>query len=124
MYLLVNESLHMGPGKIAAQVGHAVMQLMLKAGNPLISDCAESPDFTNHVLIGHKNYKEWLKEPTKIVLKVSNKALWEAIKKTVPHTLVIDAGYTEVAPNSETVIGLWPMRKSDSPEIIKSLPIL
>lgn len=38
--------------------------------------------------------------------------------------LVVDAGLTEIPSGSETVIGLWPMRKSQVPKTVKRLQVL
>ena len=35
--------------------------------------------------------------------------------------MVTDLGYTQVAPNTETGLGLWPMRKSWASPTVKSL---
>jgi peptidyl-tRNA hydrolase len=38
--------------------------------------------------------------------------------------IVVDAGLTEIKPDSETVIGVHPMRKSEAPKLIKRLQVL
>lgn len=35
-----------------------------------------------------------------------------------------DAGLTEVDPGTETVMALWPMRKSERPPLVKRLQTL
>jgi len=120
MYLIVNRELNMSGWKVAAQVGHAVMQLTLKYRDIMNVHGNESKGFHEYALAHFKTFKEWLEEPTKIVLG-ANKEEWEAIKNTIPHSMVIDAGYTEIPAHSETIIGLWPVRKSEAPPIIRSL---
>jgi peptidyl-tRNA hydrolase len=38
--------------------------------------------------------------------------------------IVVDSGLTEVAPGSATVIGLWPMYRSEASKIVKRLQAL
>ncbi len=37
------------------------------------------------------------------------------------HFMVTDLGYTQVAPNTETAMGLWPCRKSAASSTVKTL---
>lgn len=119
MYLVVRESLNMSPGKMAAQVGHAVMALAHAYTELVIRE----------MYLGTKAakmaaYVNWMNNCRKVVLR-ANDIQWEALKKLAligwDQELVIDSGYTEIEPNSETVIGFWPMKKSDAPQLIKEL---
>lgn len=121
MYLVVRESLNMSPGKMAAQVGHAVMQLAHEYAELVVRD----------VCLGTKAakmaaYTSWMNNCRKIVLRADD-TQWGALKRlsTIGWdlALVIDSGYTEIEPNSETVIGFWPMKKSEAPGIIKNLKL-
>ncbi|WP_245308328.1 aminoacyl-tRNA hydrolase [Halalkalibacter urbisdiaboli] len=93
-YYIVNEDLQMSAGKVAAQVAHAATQA---------------------VLFYHKNagFHDWLQTgQTKIVLKAKQKEL-EAL---LEHDFVSirDAGKTEIAAGSLTVVCLPPMKKEDA----------
>lgn len=121
MYLIVRESLGMGMGKTAAQCAHASQMLTLKyfwlRERKVIS--ADQKEMQH-------GFKAWLDESfRKVVLKADDKE-WEKIKAEFPDkfVLVVDAGLTEIAPMSETVIGLWPMKKSQAPKVIKKLQVL
>ena len=74
-----------------------------------------------------KIFQEWLDGSfRKVVLKADDKE-WEKVKNQVPaveRVVVIDAGLTDIASGSQTVIGLWPMRKSEVPKVIKKLQVL
>ena len=127
MYLIVRESLGMGMGKTAAQCAHASQMLMLKYWRQVISfsedvlsgDLSVAPDWV-------KLFREWLQGSfRKVVLKADDKE-WEKVKTEFPglYVLVVDAGLTEIAAGSETVIGLIPMRRSLVPKVIKKLQVL
>lgn len=137
MYLIVRESLNMGMGKTAAQCAHA-SQILQRKQNDFYNE-AESylpdphervGDYTHDIpihLINKINlFDEWaLKSFRKVVLKADENE-WVKLKNELADSmiLVVDAGLTEVAPNTETVIGLWPMYKSQAPKIIKRLQAL
>ena len=55
----------------------------------------------------------------------ANDHQFERMKKEVPnHVVVVDAGLTEIDPGSETVLGLWPMRRSTCPKYLTKLQVL
>lgn len=129
MYLIVRESLGMGVGKTAAQCAHASQMLTLKYFE--LSDTAYQKFTQNHSLNHQEQeklsiFQDWLRESfRKVVLKANDKE-WEKVKAEFSNKfiLVVDAGLTEIAPMSETVIGLWPMKKSQAPKVIKKLQAL
>ncbi len=136
MYLIVRESLGMGVGKIAAQCAHASQMLLLQhiANDSSISEwnsdgihfsCAQQA-----ILDGGQIFATWLGTSfRKVVLRADEKE-WHKIKTMVDgdyawkHVMVVDSGLTEVAPGSSTVIGLWPMYRSQVPQVIKRLQAL
>lgn len=128
MYLIVRESLSMGMGKTAAQCAHASQMLQLKydtfcSENEVADTCGWKREHDRALL---DIFQAWLDESfRKVVLKADDKE-WEKIKAEFPNrfVLVVDAGLTEIAPMSETVIGLWPMKKSQAPKVIKKLQVL
>ncbi len=118
MYLIVRESLGMSPGKIGAQCGHAVQKIM--------------EEYYRYIALGNQFIAtaEWLENYyTKIVLKANDKE-FEKIKKEFftdaefKCSLVVDKGLTEIASNTETILGLWPMKRSEVPKLIKRLQLL
>lgn len=120
MYLIVRESLEMSIGKTAAQCAHAAQMLQLKYNELIQEDMCgwgKSPDI--------KIFNEWLEESfRKVVLRADDKE-WLKLKAELHnHVLVVDAGLTEIASGSETVIGLWPMRKSQVSKTVKRLQVL
>lgn len=98
MVFVVNDSLKMGVGKIAAQVGHAAIGLF--------RELVETKGQFAHLV------EQWQENgETKIVLKGDNtQALMDlenlAIEHRLPSYLVTDAGRTQVTPGAVTVLGL------------------
>lgn len=143
MYIIVRESLNMSIGKTAAQCAHASQMLMVKyyeevksKSNSLqwqIKSVTDSPA-KEDLLSLYKELApqisimgEWLKLGVrKVTLKADDKE-WVKLKSELNENqfvLVIDAGLTEIAAGSETVIGLWPIRKNDRSKLIKRLQVL
>ena len=95
MYIFVNNDLKMGKGKIAAQVGHVVLQIVEHILNDKKSD-----EF--------KRYQEWKKNgQAKIVLKATELDLQTLA--TLPESkFILDAGRTQIQSGSLTVVGFFP----------------
>lgn len=97
MYILVNSSLSMTKGKIAAQVGHAVQKYMER-----LFDKKEN----------HNDYLKWTNNGSKkVVLKATQEQL-EYLKQFDDAIIVIDSGHTQVPPNSLTVVAYPPNKQS------------
>ena len=97
MVIVTRKDLHLSKGKLAAQVGHAVMECTLKADRVI-----------------PKTLERYRKEGArKIVVAVKDademKRLYGAISSVgiVCH-LVKDAGHTEIPPGTMTVMGIGP----------------
>jgi PTH2 family peptidyl-tRNA hydrolase len=105
MYLIVKESLGMSIGKTAAQCAHASQMLQLR-----FQEMDQERICGWKVPANMDIFKEWLDTSfRKVVLRAKDKE-WDKIKaECVNHIVVVDAGLTEIAAGSETVIGLWPM---------------
>lgn len=132
MYLVVRESLKMSIGKTAAQVAHAAQRLQQSFSEKVIyasSDFWETHNLPENIQYSIDIYNKWLNSSVrKVVLKADEKE-WQKLISDLdwlhyPYHLVIDEGYTEVSPNTATVIGLWPTFKEDAPKIIKRLQVL
>lgn len=98
MTIAVRKDLNMSTGKIAAQVGHGVL------------DC-----YKNALKLVPDYVKIWENNSgcAKIVLQVNSlKEVQEirdiAIKEGVPYSIIADAGRTEVEPGTITVIAFGP----------------
>ena len=110
MYLIVRNDLKMSKGKIAAQCGHGV-QYAIKA-------CDDSL---------YQNYQDC--GCAKLCLKVETREefirlrfkLSEAGIKTFT---VVDAGHTQVEPNTETCFAVGPVTKETMKDFVKDLKLL
>ncbi|XP_065338758.1 probable peptidyl-tRNA hydrolase 2 isoform X2 [Cloeon dipterum] len=115
MVFVINVELDMTPGKIAAQVAHASLalhrklQYMCSAGTDILTQWEESGEKT--VVLKCNNYPE--------LKRIHEKA----DSMNVANCIIHDAGRTQVAPNSATVIGLFGSEK-DLDEITGSLSLL
>lgn len=126
MYLIVRESLNMSIGKTAAQCAHAAQMLMLLYMKHSPFKVIHNFGVEDHNTTQIEMMEKWLDSSfRKVVLRADEKE-WEKLKKefTSYRSLVVDAGLTELEPNTETVIGLWPMYKSQVPKVVKRLQVL
>lgn len=100
MYIFVNSDLKMGKGKIAAQVGHVVQHI----SEEIIRSAYEQrrpPEY-------YFTYMKWKQSGNaKIVLKTTQEQL-KVLMEMPEARHVIDAGRTQIEPNSLTVVGFYP----------------
>ena len=112
MVLVLRLELGLSPGKAAVQVAHAAV---------LLADSTR----------GRRGgvYEEWLRQgQKKIVVTARTMADLQALAdrarvRKLPSVLVQDAGLTEVAPGTVTVLGLGPAAARDVDPITGSLPL-
>ena len=110
---VVDQSLKMGKGKIAAQVGHASVKAALQAAE-------KYPDeMTTWMSSGQQ----------KVVLKAPNTqeiefVLARASEASLPTCTVRDAGRTQIPAGSLTVIAIGPASEVDIDEITGHLKLL
>eukprot|EP00879_Flechtneria_rotunda_P016705 GHRR01017481.1.p1 GENE.GHRR01017481.1~~GHRR01017481.1.p1 ORF type:complete len:191 (+),score=51.28 GHRR01017481.1:152-724(+) len=113
MVLVVNQSLNMGKGKIGAQCAHAAAGVIGKYRRN-----------------SEQLFKWWERcgQP-KIALKVPdeqrmNELAQKALQQELPAYIVCDAGRTQVAAGSQTVLAIGPGYKSDIDNITGHLSLL
>lgn len=138
MYLIVRESLGMSAGKLAAQCAHASQMLLLQCYeeqrkwecglDPVCGPTNEDYDaLPEETKLRWILFDKWLQSSfRKVVLRADDKE-WVKLKAEISESnrvIVVDAGLTEIAAGSETVIGLWPILKSERPKLIKKLQVL
>jgi len=126
MYLIVRESLGMSIGKTAAQCAHASQMLLLECQEQEGQQSCFS-DMPNESKEMVKIFKKWLDTSYRKVVLKSDEKEWSKVKDDLSksqYIIVTDAGLTELAANTDTVIGVFPMYKSQVPKVIKKLQVL
>jgi PTH2 family peptidyl-tRNA hydrolase len=112
LVVVVRDDIKMSVGKLAAQVAHAAVTCALDAKS-------RKP----------KWFSEWMKEgQRKVVLRAEDmdqlRALNDkAMRAGLPHAMIIDAGLTELAPNTTTCLGIGPAPENDLDPITGSLQL-
>lgn len=98
MYIVVNKDLKMGKGKIAAQVGHVVGDIVRE----LEHMSPRSPKYIE--------YTRWITDHgyAKVVLQATQLEMERLIDSEATCRFVRDEGRTQIAPNSLTAIGFFP----------------
>ncbi len=101
MVIVVRTDVDMGKGKVAAQVAHAAVSLVLKVLNSR-----------------NESWKRWLESwlnegQPKIVVKVQSfEELMQRKQKAetlgLPTEVIVDAGKTQVEPGTVTCLGIGP----------------
>jgi len=104
MYIIVNIDLKMGKGKTAGQVGHVVGIIT----EEIMRNVFMSP--TTETIEDYNYYTNWVKNNayTKVVLKATEKDLLGFIENETKCRYILDAGRTQIAPGSLTVVGFFP----------------
>lgn len=113
MVLIVRSDLKLTKGKLASQVAHAAVMCFKNSleANPALSS-------------------KWLKAgQPKIVLKVESLAQLESLQTLAKNSgvttaLVLDAGRTQIAPGTATVLGLGPDYDEKLDALVKDLKLL
>ncbi|MEG1564717.1 MAG: peptidyl-tRNA hydrolase [Bacteroides sp.] len=108
MYILVNEDVKIGKGKLAGQVGHAVATYFWRY--------IQSPTDNQYELL-----KDYMVEQKKIILKAPQ-PLCEQLEQE-GYVRIRDLGYTQLEPNTLTCINLGIYNDGEEPEFIKELKL-
>jgi peptidyl-tRNA hydrolase len=138
VYLVVNTDLKMSLGKTVVQTGHAVEYLLDKR-DELLARCDMWHEMVAASYIENLwpsvddlcwkrafAFNRWKNQSHCKISLGANTAEFNAVKDENPdtHVVVVDAGRTEIAPGSETVVGLFPMKKSERSKTLKTLKLL
>ena len=119
--ILYRKDLNMRKGKIASQVAHASMKVLLDRSH--ISE-NENGHFVMHTFLHDEHVKEWLVSKfAKIVLEVMTEndlilAYEETIKRGLPASLITDAGLTEFqGVPTKTCVAIGPVKSDEIDKI-------
>jgi peptidyl-tRNA hydrolase, PTH2 family len=108
--IIVRQDLKLSAGKMAAQVGHAVLGCYIKSDN--------------------KTLRQWMDGGAKkVVLACENKDELLKLKEKADRaglvtSLITDAGHTEIAPGTITCLGIGPEEEGKIDTIAGSLKML
>lgn len=100
-------------GKLAAQAAHAAVSSMEEARK-------RRPDWVD----------EWLRTgQKKVVLKVHTvdqleQVAQQCLHRRLPHSVIEDAGLTELPPGTKTTVGIGPAPEEEIDMITGGLPLL
>ena len=112
IYLIVRSDIGMGKGKIAAQCGHAIQDLIISTNRSIL--------------------KKYTRDGgSKVVFKTPSLTELISIRIECAHCIiriptktVVDSGRTQVKEDTITVLGVGPLLKSRVPLSIRSLKLL
>ena len=107
MFETVNSDLKLSTGKLCAQVGHGVQDVVIS--------CRGNKKRWN----SYKNSNS-----PKIILKADQQTFDEILECSCKKVVVVDSGKTEVPEGTITAIVFPPMYESEVPEFIKGLKLL
>ena len=104
MYILVNNDLGMGKGKIAGQVGHVVGVIV----EDILTKKYSKTNEDEKVFDIYSRYEKWKKTGfAKIILKATEEEVKSFIGEP-ESAYICDMGKTQISPNSLTVVGFYP----------------
>lgn len=118
MTLVVRQDLKMGKGKAAAQCSHATLALYKKMANPELK--AYNPEMLMRWERGNGQAKITLQVPSQEDMDL---LFATAMSLGVNAYIVHDAGRTQIAAGSATVLGLGPAPKAVMDEITSNLKL-
>jgi len=108
-YIIVNTSLGMNKGKIAAQCAHASVSVLDKVDDSDISEWKSTG--MKKIVLKAKTTEEML-------------MLFEKAKRELPCALITDAGHTQIEPGSKTCFGCGPVEEEKAQKYFKDLKLL
>ena len=118
MTLVVRQDLKMGKGKAAAQCSHATLALYKKITNPQLE--SYNPELVNRWELGNGQAKITLQVPNQEEMDL---LYAKAISLGINSYIVHDAGRTQIAAGSATVLGLGPAPKRILDEVTGDLKL-
>ncbi|HGM1413439.1 TPA: aminoacyl-tRNA hydrolase [Clostridioides difficile] len=120
MYIAINSDLNMSPGKVGAQVAHAVYDYLYNKILDTVS-CSYETEIIAHELIDLKCDLTSFKNngDTICILKAKEAQLLKFKEKG--YLTIVDRGLTEIPKNSITCVNLGIFNENEIPSTIKRL---
>jgi peptidyl-tRNA hydrolase len=129
MYGIVNTSLNMSAGKVAAQFGHGVHKVVRAVILRLVAANNMHRHLRDKYFIDlEAKWQEWNQSSVKVVLGAPTD-LFNSIVKRAKDTgkegaLIFDEARTELAKPDNTVFVFYPYRRSEISDLVSQLPLL
>lgn len=117
MYILVNEDIKIGKGKLAGQVGHAVGTYIYRTFIRNYNN--ETINITDEM---QQQLDEYMECQKKIILKCPQSKL-EELESHNKYIVIRDKGLTQLEPNTLTCINIGIFEKDQVPEWVKQLKL-
>jgi peptidyl-tRNA hydrolase len=123
-YTVMRRSLDLSVGKAVAQGQHAMDYLAREVERLTELPIMRRTEEERERLAA---FYQWRQTPdhTKVVLGATDDEFFQVLAENPGSGkwvfLVTDLGRTEVAPDTQTCVGLWPMRKSSRSPILRAL---
>jgi PTH2 family peptidyl-tRNA hydrolase len=124
--ILIRKDLVMSPGKLAAQVAHASLGALLSTKKVTSYNTGWKYEFE----FDHNSAMDkWLNGIfTKVTLQVKDETelelfYYKAKDAGLPCSLIVDAGHTELSPNTKTCVGIGPGFIDEIDKITKQLKL-
>lgn len=118
MYILVNDDIKIGKGKLAGQVGHAVASYFYRTIEDVLFYPSDDPIIESDLTM----LDDYMKVQKKIILKCPQSKLEELEQKGF--ITIRDKGWTQLEPNTLTCVNVGIIDKSDVPEWINNLKLM
>lgn len=96
IYIFINCSLKMNNGKIASQISHLARTMTLT----ILKQATDSDIMLR--------YNDWIATGSKIIVSTAPESSIQKLALLSDSCVIIDEGYTQVEPNSLTVMGFFP----------------
>ena len=135
MYILVNEDIKIGKGKLAGQVGHAVASYFNKFVEGLTDEVdkmwvrfLQSMPFlprmdVNYSVVELERLREYMNTAQKKIILKCPQATLESLDES-KYIFIRDNGLTQLEPNTLTCVNIGILTEDEVPEWIKELKLV
>ena len=124
-YFIVNSEIKISAPKLSAQIGHVATIITHEITKIMYQPISENEAYINpNILINIDDWIKWYdngKGQKKIILRGKEKQLLKLIDQGFYY--IRDNGLTELLPNTLTVCGLPPMKRSEAQKYVKRLQL-
>jgi PTH2 family peptidyl-tRNA hydrolase len=121
-YYIVRSDVPMSCGKLCAQIAHAAQMFLLRFYE--IKRTLPAMPLGGRDFFRVQITEQWINGSFRKVVLRGNVKDFQKIQEELDVFVVRDAGLTEVEPGTETVMVVWPMRKSEQPKLLARLRVL